>query len=624
MRTRTRVRKALRTVRQHAAIPVLALLAGAAGAYAVTISVPPTYEAVASVMVVPAKAADGGAPNGVDISVAQNLAPTIARLAESRQVATDAAAALGLAEELVVGRVSGASEPGLQIVTIRATARTGAQAAAITNAVTEALSREVGAMRIGGDSPVTAEPFDRAAPPLTPETPKPQLNLLLGGFAGLLAGLALASLRNRLDDRLRRLGQTEEYLRLPVVGVLPQLPRRGTARAGETYARPDVAGTVKGAVAALSVLTAPSPRCRVLVVGVHDTTTVDLVAGILALGLAEQLHRATLLEGEIGQPTLAEVFPGSERCTVQQVIAGERRPEPLAGCGSLSVVPADPIRRTFGAAPPRAERIGTLLDELAEGGGAVVATAPPVLTGADLPALARHADAVLLVVHANRTRKSAAKRATLLLQRLDVPLVGVLLVGGADESDNPVSSAWPAVRAARPVPHHDPAPDPAGTPTRRPRPARTPLAPVPAPAGRTASVARPAAPAGGPAPGTTRPVVPAGGRDPAVTGPDRVAPVPVGTAIGPDGVAPVPVGAPAGSGRVAPVPVGASAGPDDHMPDQGWPEPSSAFDADLPILARFRAAMQRQPSSAVLPWVGSPGPTVPHTSRRPNRDLEKP
>ncbi|MGX7671284.1 hypothetical protein [Plantactinospora sp. DSM 117369] len=575
MRTRIRVRKALRNVRRHAAIPALALLAGAGGAYAVTMSVPPTYQAVASVMVVPAKG------NGVDITVAQNLAPTVARLAESRQVATRAAAALGLTEELVVGRVSGASEPGLQIVTVRATARTGAGAAAITNAVTEELSREVGEMRIGGESAVAAEPFDRASPPRTPETPKPQLNLVLGGLAGLLAGLALASLRHRLDDRLRRLGQTEEYLGLPVLGALPQLPRRAAVRAGEAYARPDVAAAVKAAVAALSVLTSPAPRCRTVVVGVHDDAAVDLVAGALALGLAEHRQRAILLEGQVGRPTLAELFPGSDRCTVQQVIAGERGPEPLAGSGSLSVVPADPIRRSFGSPPPRPEQIGTLLDQLAGDAGAVVATGPPVLAGADLPALARYADAVLLVVHANRTRKSAAKRAALLLQRLDVPLTGLVVVGAVDEPDDPVSSAWPNARASQRALHHDLPRDPTGTG----------VGPGRGPAGSAQVWSEPVV--SGPAPGGSAGLTVTAPARSAGSGPRAAAPVTA--AVGADLATAVPAGhcLTAGADDAEAV-----AGPADPLGTAANPDRSrtpSAFDADLPILARFRAAMQKQP-----------------------------
>ncbi|WP_422770517.1 hypothetical protein ACN28C_28045 [Plantactinospora sp. WMMC1484] len=476
MTIRNRVRGLLRSGRQHTVIPVLTLLAGVAGAQVVTLVVPRSYEATASVMVVPQKSERGGAAG---LAIAQNLAPTVARLAESRQVAADAAATLGLHEELVAGRIRGASEPGLQIVTIRATAPTGPRAAAIANAITEALGHEVGELRIGGESPIATELFDRAAPPRTPVTPKPLLNLALGGLAGLLVGLALTSVRNRFDTRLRRPDQIEESLRLPVLCALPRLPRRPTTQALPVHERPEVAAAVGSAVATLSVLTAASPRCRILVTGIRDSTSVDLVAGLLALGFARHGRSTTLVEGRTTQPTLARLFPGSERCALQQVIAGDRVPEPVSGVASLAVVPADPIGRSFGAQPPDSERIGALLDELAERSGAVVTTASPLLTGTDLPVLARHADAVLLVVHANRTRKGEASRATLLLQRLDVPLLGVLVVGATGDLDTPVPAAWPVVQPVHGVRqygvrHHDvpagavlapPVPDTSSVPT---------------------------------------------------------------------------------------------------------------------------------------------------------------
>ncbi|MDG4786340.1 hypothetical protein O7626_10435 [Micromonospora sp. WMMD1102] len=547
-----RLHALVRGGRHRRMFPILALLAGVAGAHSVTLMAPRSYEAVASVMVVPQRSDNGGVTG---ITVAQNLAPTVARLAESRQVAAATATVLGLAEDSVAGRVHGASEPGLQIVTIRAAADTGPRAAAIANAVTDALSSEVGQLRIGGESPVSAEPLDRAAPPRTPQTPKPLLNLALGGIAGLLAGLALASVGQRFDNRLRRLDQIEKCLRLPVVGALPPLPRRPSTQAIPLYDRPEVAAAVDATVAAVSVLTATSSSCRILVAGIRDTASVDLVAGLLALGLARHRKPVTLVESRTSQPTLAKVFPGSERCTLQQVIAGDRVPQPVSGVASLAVVPADPIGRSFGAQPPGTAQVGILLDQLAGRSGVVVSTAGPLLAGVDLALLAQHADTVLLVVHADRTREGEASRAALLLRRLDVPLLGLVVVGGANELDAPVSAAWPAARSGRRRPHRG-LPDIA-----------VPAAPIPAATSAAAPI-----PAATSAAAAGHPYPPSGARTLSTPRQDRPAEVP----------RPVPEPGPL-----------TDSPPASHLP-RAEPEQVPSSDLEPPILARFRAALQRE------------------------------
>jgi polysaccharide biosynthesis transport protein len=73
----------------------------------------------------------------------------------------------------------------------------------------------------------------------------------------------------------------------------------------------------------------------------------------------------------------------------------------------------------------------------------VLVDSPPLLTATDAADLARHADGVLLVVRAGRTSTGAASRSAELLERLDVPVIGAVLVA---------SDAVPSARWHRPQP----------------------------------------------------------------------------------------------------------------------------------------------------------------------------
>ncbi len=69
--------------------------------------------------------------------------------------------------------------------------------------------------------------IEPAQVPLNPIGPKKMLNLVLGLFLGALGGLGLAFFLEYLDDSLGEIDDVEEQLKLPVLGVLPELEKKG-------------------------------------------------------------------------------------------------------------------------------------------------------------------------------------------------------------------------------------------------------------------------------------------------------------------------------------------------------------------------------------------------------------
>jgi uncharacterized protein involved in exopolysaccharide biosynthesis len=69
--------------------------------------------------------------------------------------------------------------------------------------------------------------IEPAQVPLKPVSPKKMLNLVLGLFLGALGGLGLAFFLEYLDDSLGEIDDIEEQLKLPVLGVLPELEKKG-------------------------------------------------------------------------------------------------------------------------------------------------------------------------------------------------------------------------------------------------------------------------------------------------------------------------------------------------------------------------------------------------------------
>ncbi|MEU8390718.1 hypothetical protein [Micromonospora sp. NPDC048842] len=420
-------------------VPLLGLCAGLAAAQGVTQLLPARYEAEASVLV-SAEQTDEDRP--VDLALAQNLTPTIARLVGSREVALEAARSLQLPERAVLGHVSGEYELGLQIITVHASAGTGTQAAAIANAASRAVSQQLGRLDMGGSTSINARVLDTASPPARPAFPKPLLNGVLGALAGLLAGWGATILRDRFDSRLRDIGQIEARLGLPVIGVLPKLPRRfARHHAAALYARTNVADAVRATISTLSVLTAPLPRRRILVTSAHDDDGKALVTALLGLGMADEHCRATLVDGAVRDPVLSGHFPEAPH-TWQQVLAQKCPPVRLVDFPTLTVLPAEPRE---GADTEALHELGGLLNALGEDEDCVIVHAPPILAGREISAFAQHADGVLLVVRAGRTNLDDSTRAARLVQQLGLPLAGVVVIGAVSRTDHRPSSEQPAL-----------------------------------------------------------------------------------------------------------------------------------------------------------------------------------
>ena len=386
-----------------------------------------------------------------DVNLALNLAPSVARLAESREVARETARQLRIPENEVFGKVTATSEPGNQIVKVEVEGGSGPAVAAIANAAAQATGRLFADLRPSGTSTITVKALDEAAIPLTPVAPRPLLNDTLGAAAGLLIGIGIGSLLGRSEDRFRRLVDVEHDLALPTLAAIRRLPVRRGGSASRFYQRRDKRLITDGLLAALSILGSgsnqrtPAPNTgavgrRILITSVGDDRATPFIAALLAVSLSKHNQGTTVVEGEIRRRGLARYTRGRGVRTVDYVL-GDGSPAAPDAKDAFTVLPIDEVTAYFGQ-QPRPEQLAALVDVLAANTDNVVVTAPPVLSGPGLTALAEHADIVILVVASNRVNRAEAGRAALLVRRLGVPLAGTVVTGGATDEDGWQPSAW--------------------------------------------------------------------------------------------------------------------------------------------------------------------------------------
>jgi Mrp family chromosome partitioning ATPase len=275
-------------------------------------------------------------------------------------------------------------------------------------------------------------------------------NLALAGLVGLLIGLALAFVRDRLDDRVK----SEEELAavLPAVPILATVPRwrpgqRWRRDAAESYYNLGVSvRSVNGSTANSYLVTSA--------VGEDGKSTTALN---LALALGREGRNAMLVDGDLRRPRVTEMVNAPRGDGFVKVLAGtaelgavaqrhqfrteqkngwRRGRRPLVTIpGDVSVVPAG---RT-NTAPQRLiteQSAQELMSQAAAEDRYTVIDGPPLGLFGDMLPLARHVDGVVLVVRLYHTRKRALRSLLRSLDTAHVKPIGVVLLGTTSDSDN--------------------------------------------------------------------------------------------------------------------------------------------------------------------------------------------
>jgi succinoglycan biosynthesis transport protein ExoP len=274
-----------------------------------------------------------------------------------------------------------------------------------------------------------------------PVEPQPARNIVLGIVVGLLLGLGLAFLRDRLDRRVKNEDQLRDLLGdLPIVGLVPE-PRRGRA------SRLMTAEGFHTLQANLTLIARDRPLKTILVTSAAPGEGKSTVAMNLALAMIEKGQSALVLDADLRRPSLTERVKADARVGVSAILAGEgtlstsvqeRTVEPsrngrgpsVAIAGALPIVPSGP--------PPanvqllvNDRSLGSLLEASRERSEVVIFDGPPVGSFADMLPVAREVDGVLVVVRLYHSRKDQLKRFATQLANASIRPVGIVVLGAA-------------------------------------------------------------------------------------------------------------------------------------------------------------------------------------------------
>ncbi len=286
-----------------------------------------------------------------------------------------------------------------------------------------------------------------AAVPTSPSSPKVSRNTVLGAVLGLLLGLGLAFLLERLDRRIREPKDLEGIYGLPLLGVVPEsaaLSRssRGKKSAGEALPAGE-AEAFHLIRAHLRYFNVDRELRTLLVASAAPGDGKTTVARHLASAAARMGARVLLLEADLRRPTVAQQL---------DVLSGPGVSDVLIGALSLSeatqMVDLDPpsadgsrVGRTLdvlvaGAALPpnpgeliESHAMETLLERAKATYDLVVIDTPPLTAVSDAFPLLRKVDGVIIVGRVGRNRRDIAQRLHETLTGAGAPLLGVVANG---------------------------------------------------------------------------------------------------------------------------------------------------------------------------------------------------
>lgn len=284
-----------------------------------------------------------------------------------------------------------------------------------------------------------AQLIQNANPRRTAVRPTPARNIAIGVIVGLLLGLGLAFLRDRLDRRLKNEDQIGAIMPgVPLIGLVPE-PRRGKA------SRLMTAEGFHTLQANLALLARERPLKTLLVTSAHPGEGKSTVAINLALAMIEKGQTPLVVDADLRRPALSERVKADRRVGVSSILAGEgaldtsvqELPVEASRNGNGPGIAIDGEVRLVGAGPTPPNVQLLLSDRSLEGlheasrasGEVVIFDGPPVGNFSDMLPLAREVDGVIVTVRLYHSRRDQLKRFAAQLANASIEPLGIVVLG---------------------------------------------------------------------------------------------------------------------------------------------------------------------------------------------------
>jgi polysaccharide biosynthesis transport protein len=270
--------------------------------------------------------------------------------------------------------------------------------------------------------------LDSAVAPLKPTKNTAPGIMAVAIIGGIALAIAIAMLLDRVDPRFRYPEQATENLGLPIVGVVPRLPKGGlNSRSPE-----EVLQLVESFRSLrMHVIHAVRGPLRLAVSSAAPGDGKSLVSANLAMSFAEAGYRTVLIDSDTRRGALHEMFGATPAKGFTDYLFGEAELGQIllpTGNDKLTLIACGRRHHRspeFLASP----RLRTLMEKLSASYDVVIFDTPPLAAGIDAYAVSAAAGNLLMVVRIGQTERRLASAKLAVADRLPINIVGTVLNG---------------------------------------------------------------------------------------------------------------------------------------------------------------------------------------------------
>jgi len=408
-------------------------------ALAVSLLLPPVYDANVSLLVRPAQPLAT-----TDTSVAALTSDQISRTYAALMLeppllnTVSKELNLNLPADRLAKKIKVSPEPNTTILDVTVSDTNPELARDIANRLVEDFISQVRAIQQQEASTPNARSADNlvvvspATTPDRPSSPNIPLNVALALAAGMVVGVGTALLLDYLDQSVKGDDDLLERTGMSIIGHIPYDAARNR-QFGELVAlvRESPSAEAYRALRTNLMFSTVDQGAKTIVItstGAGDGKS-RTVAN-LAIALAAAGHSTLIVDADFRHPSQHRIFSRIRNVGLSNVIVND----PAA---NDCITPAERVSNLFlltsGPSPPNpsellgSARVRELLGNLRRSYQYVVIDTPPVNPVTDASVLAAHADATILVVEPHRTTYPALKHAAETLNRVGAQALGVVM-----------------------------------------------------------------------------------------------------------------------------------------------------------------------------------------------------
>jgi succinoglycan biosynthesis transport protein ExoP len=301
-------------------------------------------------------------------------------------------------------------------------------------------------------------------------SPKILAITLVGVVIGTILGLVVATVLESLDTSIGTIQDVEEFLNLPVLGIIPYsgIPEVKEALAEkfpkikdeDTLSRyayllshfahdTHIAGSYQILRTNIQIGFIENGAKTLLITSSSPIEGKTVTIINLALGMAQMGKRVLLVEADIrkpkicrnfgirgNQPGLVDVLMGNYNWpevtkTISDIMLGQMTMKEIMltpGIDNVDIMPAG-LRHPNGAGIIGSSRMKDFVNEAKQKYDVVLLDSPPVLTSSDPAIMGTYVDGVIMVYKVGKIARRAIKRAKAQLEAVKAKVIGVVLNG---------------------------------------------------------------------------------------------------------------------------------------------------------------------------------------------------